>query len=191
VRTFIAADLPIEILKKINTITAFFESQIAGESLKWVSTDNLHLTIKFIGDLPDEKLDPLKNLLTETLIDQGGFSIDIQGLRMYPNPKKPRVIWLGIVGGEPLTEIHNALESTLKPLGIPPEKRAYTPHLTIARVKRQTDPETAKLIGAVFSQFRVDSLGITTIDKVCLYKSILTPKGPVYTPLHMVSLNKV
>lgn len=190
-RLFIAVDFPSEVLNKIDEITAFFKSQLAGKHLKWVSTDNLHLTIKFIGDFPDENLDPLKEQLTNTLANQAEFSISIQGLGIFPHPKNPRVVWLGIDGSEPLVEIHNNLELNLKPLGIPTENRGYDPHLTIARVKRQTDTETAKLIGATFSQFKVGSLGTATIDKVCLYQSKLTPKGPVYTPLHVVLLNKV
>jgi 2'-5' RNA ligase len=110
---------------------------------------------------------------------------------MYPNPGSPRVVWLGITSWEPLKEIHKKLESQLQEAEIEPEKRSFSPHLTIARVRRNADKKTVKEIGEALSKFKVDSLGKCRINHVVLYKSELTPKGPIYTPLLSSPLNKV
>ena len=190
-RTFIAVDLPKETLEKIQEIIDYFKLQTPNRALKWVSTKNLHLTIKFIGEISPDILSQVKNMITSTLATQTAFNIGIEGLGMYPNPHKPRVVWLGISNTGPLIAIHNKLDAALKAVDIEPERRDYSPHLTIARVRRKTDIDIVKAIGDTLSQFKVDSLGTIRIDEVRLYQSKLTPEGPIYTPLLSVRLNQV
>jgi len=191
VRTFIAVDLPSNMLVRIEEITTYFMRKTPPKALKWVDMDNLHLTIKFIGEITEDKLEPVKHILSKALEDQNAFDIEISGLGMYPNKNNPRVIWLGIAGGKPLIQIFNSLDQALTTLDIRPEGRDFTPHLTIARVRRNTDKATATAIGKALSQFKVDPLGAITIDQVHLYQSVLEPSGPIYTSLHSVSLNQV
>lgn len=190
-RTFIAVDFPKETLNKIHEIINYFKSQTPNKALKWVSTDNLHLTLKFLGEISPDNLSQVKNIITTSLCNQTAFDIGIEGLGMYPNACKPRVIWLGITNSGPLVAIHNKLDTALKAVDIQPERRDYSPHLTIARVRRKADSDIVRAIGETMSQFKVDSLGTIRIDKVCLYQSKLTPEGPIYTPLLSVPLNKV
>lgn len=190
-RTFIAVDLPANMLVRIEEITSFFKQKTPPKALKWVETENLHLTIKFIGEINENKVEPVKQILCDALQDQKTFDIEISGLGMYPNINNPRVIWLGITGGKPLVQIFRKLDLALTGLDIPTEGRSYTPHLTIARVRRNTDKTTETLIGKTLSQFKVDSLGTITIDQVHLYRSVLTPSGPTYSTLHSVPLNQV
>jgi 2'-5' RNA ligase len=191
VRTFIAVDFPPNILKKIGEITAFFKTLTPERNLKWVETANLHLTIKFLGEIEENKTVPIKQTLTQALKDQNCFDIEFDGLGMYPNKNNPRVIWLGIAGANPLSEIYHVLNRELSTLDIPSEQRPFSPHLTIARTRRHTDHKQAQQIGQVLSEYKVGSLGSTTIDQVHLYQSVLTPSGPIYTLLHSVDLNQV
>lgn len=190
-RTFIAADLSPEILTKVEKIANDLKQMLPGGTIKWVSTDKMHLTIKFIGDIHKNKITRVKDLMTNTLKEQSSFKIGVQDLGTYPHINNPRVIWLGIMQGAPLIEIHNRLDEALTELKVRPDRRKYSPHLTLARVRRDTGRDTVKEIGEILSQFKVDSLGTITISEITLYKSKLTPKGPEYTPLHVVSLNKV
>ncbi len=190
-RTFIAVDFPPEILQKFGKIIAYFKTQTPENTLKWVSTHNLHLTIKFLGDIPLNKLDQVKAVLSESLQDKPPFTIGIEGLGLHPDRRNPRVIWLGITSCDTLTNIYVALDRDLTVVGIEPDKRKYTPHITIARVKRRVETSAVKNIGETLSQFKVDSLGNFIVKEIILYQSELTPKGPIYTPLMTSTLNKV
>jgi len=191
VRTFIAVDFPPNMLKKIGEITTFFKTLTPEKGLKWVETGNLHLTIKFLGEIEENKTDQVKLTLAQALKDQNCFDIEIAGLGMYPNKRAPRVIWLGIVGASPLKEVYQVINRELTALDLTPERRAFSPHLTIARIRKHTDRQQAQQIGEILSTYKVESLGLTTIKQVHLYQSVLTPSGPIYTLLHSVDLNQV
>ena len=190
-RTFIAVDLSAEIIDEIDSIITYFKTQVPEGALKWVETDNLHLTIKFLGDISKAQLADVKVMIAAELRYFSSFVISVQELGMYPNKNHPRVIWLGIKGGQPLINMHQKLDQALIEAQIPKEGRPFSPHLTIARVRRRTDPDIAKVIGRTLSNFRVDFLGEFPIEQVHLYQSELTRQGPIYTRLLSVPLNKV
>jgi len=191
IRTFIAVDLPDPIINKVSGIIEYFRTQTPPDLLKWVDPTNIHLTVKFLGEIPKKNLDSICAILSETMRNMSAFNLTIRGLGMYPNAQKPRVIWLGVHGIEPLLKMHTALDQNLLVASISPEKRKYSPHLTLARVRRQAEDAKVHAAGKTLSQFKVDSLGEFTIDTVRLYQSDLTPKGSLYTPLLTVPLNKV
>jgi len=191
VRTFIAVDFPPFMLERIAEITGFFKTLTSEKDLKWVETKNLHLTIKFLGEIDEQKAVQVKRTLPDALKDQHSFEIEISGLGMYPNRNKPRVIWLGITGADPLADIYDVMNSKLAKLEIQPEHRPFSPHLTIARIRKNTDYTTAQQIGKVLSKYQVDPLGTVTIAQVHFYQSVLTPSGPIYTRLHSIDLNQV
>lgn len=190
-RTFIAIDFSPEIIRKIDEIINYFKSQTPEKALKWVAPQNLHLTIKFLGEVPENKIEQIKTLINQALVDVQTFEIGVDGLGMYPKPQTPRVVWLGIKGSEPLKEIHKKLNSQLQIADVRPDNRRFSPHLTIARVRRNADKRTVQEIGQTLSKFKVDTLGKCIIDHIVLYKSDLTSKGPVYTKLLSSPLNKV
>lgn len=184
-------DFSPEIIRKINEIIVYFKTQTPERAFKWVEPENLHLTIKFLGEVPEKKIEQIKSLIKETLDDFKSFQIGVEKMGMYPNAQKPRVIWLGITGAEPLKDIHKMLESQLQKADIQPDKRSFSPHLTIARIRRNADVQSVKEIGETLSKFRVGSLGTCAVNHIVLYKSELTPQGPIYTPLLSSPLNKV
>jgi len=190
-RTFIAVDFPPPIIDKLDRIINYFKKQLPESPLKWVAAHQLHLTIKFIGELPDYQLPKIKSILTNAIGNQLVFTMGIEGLGMYPNEQKPRVVWLGIAGKRPLIVLHNILDQALEKIGIPPEKHKFNPHLTLARVRRQADQIAVMEIGKRLCQFKVDSLGTINVEKISFYQSKVTPKGPIYSTLLTIPLNKV
>lgn len=190
-RTFIAVDFPPEIVSKIAKIIQYFKTQTPEKALKWVPPENLHLTIKFLGDIPENKLDQVKRILTESVAGRLPFNIEIEGLGMFPNKNKPRAVWLGINCDHTLSDIHQSLDQNLKAVGIDPEQRRFSPHLTIARVRRDIQTDARQAIGHTLAQFKVDSLGVAAINEIILYQSELTRSGSIYTPLFSQTLNQV
>jgi len=102
--------------------------------LSWSRVENLHITTKFIGEWPEERLDEMKRALGATPVP-GPIDIAVRGLGWFPNERRPRVFWAGIDGGEPLRALARATEHAVAELGVPAEERAYSPHLTLARIK--------------------------------------------------------
>jgi len=190
-RTFIAVDFPPEIIAKVAKIIQYFKTQTPEKAMKWVPVENLHLTVKFLGDVPENKLDQVKTILSSSLKRTPSFNIEIGGLGIHPNKNKPRVIWLNIACDQELIDIHQNLNMALVPAGIEPENRKYSPHLTIARIRKQTGKDTRQEVGRTLAQFRVDRLDKVTINEIILYKSELTRNGPIYTPLLTQPLNQV
>jgi len=190
-RTFIAVDFPIEIKEKIESITAYFKTQLPAKAIKWVDPNNMHLTLKFMGETPADQLEPIKNAMQKVATAYPVFSIEVINLGMYPNHKKPRVVWLGISGEENLISLHKQLDRALQEVGIQPERRPLSPHLTIARVRRNSSKESVKDIGQTLSQFKVSTLGIVRVNEIVYYQSELKPQGPNYTILQSSPLNQV
>lgn len=190
-RTFIAVDFPEEILEKIGKIVAFFKTQTPEHALKWVDPGIMHLTLKFIGEIPENALHEVQDIMTLTLQDQHPFNLTIEALGMYPNHRNPRVVWLGISYDQALIKIHKKLDQELARINIPSEKRAFSPHLTLARLRRNIETQTARSIGETLSQFKVDTLGTVLVQDIQLYQSQLTPTGPIYTRLLTIPLNLV
>jgi 2'-5' RNA ligase len=190
-RTFIAIDFSPQIRQKIGEIIDYFKTQTPDYALKWVEPQNLHMTIKFLGEVSEGHLQTIKELLSDTIKGRSAFEIEVTGMGMYPSAHKPRVIWLGVEGSEPLKDIHKSLDQALQKTSIPPDKRGLSPHLTIARVRSNVETLIVQDIGKTLSQFKIGSLGKCTIDKIVLYKSTLTPGGPIYDPLLSIPLDKV
>ena len=190
-RIFIAVELPAKSREKIDTIINYFKTQLPNQSLKWVGAENLHVTVKFIGEIPEVALSKVKTIIDEVLNNQPEFSISIEGLGMFPNSNNPRVIWLGITGGDPLVSIHRQLNQSLAQIGVKPDPRPLSPHLTIARVRQGIDRSTLSTIGNTLAEFKVDLLGSIMVDHITLFQSIIKPTGPHYKALYHRPLNQV
>jgi 2'-5' RNA ligase len=155
-RLFTAIDLPTDVLLRLERLI----SALRPEALiKWSPLDNLHVTLKFIGEWPEARLDELANRLS-TLLPRDPFEIQIRDLGWFPNERFPRVLWAGIHAGEALAELARDTEACLEPLGIPKEERSFAPHLTLARIKnpvplRRLRERVREMQPASFGSFRV------------------------------------
>ncbi|MDG6257014.1 MAG: RNA 2',3'-cyclic phosphodiesterase [Methanomicrobiaceae archaeon] len=172
-RVFIAIDLPQDIRERIaETQTVLARS---GAKLTFVAPQHMHITLKFIGEVDDERLDDIQTALRG--VSAAPYEIAVRGVGAN-NLRRPRVIWSMIEDAGRTGELNGAIEDVLAPLGIEREKRAYTAHITIARV-RQFDPS---LLGAM-GQVAATDFGSFRADRCVLKKSTLTKQGPIYDDL--------
>jgi RNA 2',3'-cyclic 3'-phosphodiesterase len=176
VRTFIALELSPEIRGEIGKIQADLGQCRAKLTL--VKPEQIHITLKFLGEVEENDLAKVICALDE--VQSEPFTIEVSGVGVN-NPRSPRVVWARIDPAEPCKTLNDRIESALEPLGIAREKRAYTPHATIARV-RQYDRTLETVIGPHANR----PFGQCRIDRFLLKKSTLTPKGPVYETIREV-----
>lgn len=130
-RLFTAIDIPEDVMEGLRSL---LKRLTPLAKLSWSRVQNLHITTKFIGEWPQERLEEMKRALAATATT-GPIEIAVRGLGWFPNERRPRVFWAGIDGGEPLCALARATEQAVARLGVPVEERAYSPHLTLARIK--------------------------------------------------------
>ena len=130
-RLFTAIDIPADLTEALRS---FVNRLRPTAEIGWSPVENLHVTTKFIGDWPEHRLEEMKNTLASVPIN-GAIDITVKGVGWFPNPRRPRVFWAGIEGGESLRDLARATEHALAQLGVPVEERAYSPHLTLARIR--------------------------------------------------------
>lgn len=182
-RSFIA----IESNEKVRDSLKMIQGQLekTGADLKTVKPENIHLTLKFLGDVSESKLDEVKKLL-EDISKPDPFEMEINGLGIFPRPSFIRVIWAGVSNGsEEAKLLRRELDKRLRSLGFSEEDKDFTPHLTIARVKSGKAKEK---LASIVKQESDTSFGKINVDKIKLKKSELTPEGPIYTDLQKVEL---
>ena len=184
VRSFIALELTAGIHKQLAQIQG--ELKKSGADVKWVKPEGIHLTLKFLGSVSLKLIEEIKKLLDQMAGDHKCFELGISQLGAFPKIEYPRVIWVGIEQGKKQsTQLAQDLEKRLINLGFSPEKRAFSPHLTLGRVRSSEKREQLrKLIqSTTFTQKTMPA------EKLILFKSTLTPQGAIYQALHEVKLS--
>ncbi|MDD2654765.1 MAG: RNA 2',3'-cyclic phosphodiesterase [Candidatus Omnitrophica bacterium] len=186
IRTFIAIELDKQTQESLAKIQN--ELKASGSDVKWVEPKNIHLTLKFLGDIETDLIPKIKNMLEDLSKNHNKFSAAIKELGAFPNARSPRVIWVGIEAGkENSVSIANDLDNNLSKLGIPKEERDFVPHLTLGRVKRPIN--RFKLSELINKNKDISDLNFVA-DRITLFKSTLTPKGPIYEAMVEVNLKE-
>ncbi len=189
VRCFLAINLSESVKKRLQALQQ--ELAKAGADVRWVRPEGIHLTLKFLGNIPEEKIEPIAKAAQEVVAKFRPFCLRVKGLGTFPSGRKPRVIWAGLEGDlKPLLQLQKELEDSLTKLGFEPESRSFVPHLTLGRVKsnrrveklRQLLAEQNNRVGEGWEEIRVETL--------ILYKSTLKPSGAVYTPLKIIPFGR-
>ena len=173
VRSFVAVELPASIRLEIGQL----HNRIATEGLRLVRPDLVHITLKFLGDVPEEQVDAVVRALSQ--VRAAPFPVRVKGIGAFPG-RSVRVLWMGLDGD--FQELYRGIEKALEPLGFPPEERGFTPHVTLGRVGRP-NTETSRQIQARMAEISGLDLGGFTIDRFYLKKSTLTRGGPIYEDL--------
>lgn len=187
IRSFIAIELSTSIRRSLDGVINELK-HINTFPVRWVPSDNIHLTLKFLGDISPAIVERLSQILQKETSNFHQFEIKIGGLDAFPNIRYPRVIWIGVKPHPTLEAIQHKIETETRQLGFEPEKRPFFPHLTLGRVKRQASPSEIRQIAKNIARTQVEELGILRVDKVHFIRSDLKPSGAVYTPLFIASL---
>ena len=190
-RAFIAVEIPPSIQQAIHSETESLRRALGPELVRWVPRQNLHLTIKFIGDISSANVNMLADMLTAEAGRVSIFSMRVNGFGSFPNPRRARVLWVGLDAPAGLAALQRGIESAAEKLGYAAEERPFSPHLTIGRVRQQVSASDQQTIRQGLERTRVGDLGEAEISAVHLYKSDLTRDGAVYTRLFSAPLGEV
>jgi len=184
IRTFIAIPLPEHVIEAIGNIQNRIKK--TGLTMRWVKPGNIHLTLKFLGDIRPEMVGPITHCMRTCGNEYAPADLSSKGLGVFPGLKRPRVLWTGINGETDLLKaIQKRLDQSLGETGIPNDQRPFKGHLTLGRFKGH--PDSKKLMAAL-KEFADFETGSFSADALHLYKSDLTPQGAVYSVLETISL---
>jgi RNA 2',3'-cyclic 3'-phosphodiesterase len=189
-RAFIAVELPLEIRQTVCAATSNLQKGI-GSLVRWVPMENMHLTLKFLGDISPSNMNMLCQMLHAETDLFNCFELRLKGLGSFPSLKRPRVIYIGIQAPAALETLQRGIESASRRIGYQSEERGFSPHLTIGRVRQNVTATEQQTIRHALEETEIDSLGSARVDSVHLYKSDLKPTGSVYTRLFSAPLKKV
>ena len=181
-RVFIAIELTPEVHQTLARLIS--RLKLSGdESLRWVKPENIHLTLKFLGETPVQKLNTISTVLEHLLSQYVPFLLTIKGTGYFPDARYPRVLWTGVTFPAALTEIQRDIDQALLAIGIPAEKKPFSPHLTLARVSDQSNDGAALKTIQELNSLRDTIFGQMQADRVTLFQSVLSRQGSTYTPL--------
>jgi RNA 2',3'-cyclic 3'-phosphodiesterase len=177
VRLFVALEIPSQVRENLEELLDSFRA-ITKEP-RWVRPENLHCTLKFLGEVADTKLDAIRNALREIRSEQA-VKMNFRGLGFFPSENHPRVFWVGIESSANLKMLAAKIESALEKLGIPREQREFSPHLTLARFENARLPEALR---KAIAENKERDFGALETAEFHLIQSKLKPSGAEYTTL--------
>lgn len=183
IRVFIAAPIPLPDKLVLSNVMDALSSKLA-EGVRWVNPDGIHLTIKFLGDINPSQASVVAEAMGRAAAQVSPFRIGLSGLGMFPNQKKPRVLWAGVEGDMArLTELQEATENELTALGFPKDRRSFNPHLTLGRVRDQVLDRTRRRISLVMSGQDIQATEPWLVESVGLIQTHFGPAGTTYTTM--------
>ncbi len=189
-RSFIAIEIPAEIQNAIAESTASLRSALPKPLMRWVTTHNLHLTLKFLGDVAPANLEQLAENLKKESASHAPFSMTAQGLGAFPSTRRPRVVWIGLEAPPGLTSLQHGMEAVAAQMGYAMEERPFSPHLTIGRSGGGLSGSEMQKIRLALESTQVGTLGNVPVKAVHIFKSDLQPGGAVYTGLYSLPLQE-
>jgi len=187
-RAFIAVEIPPAIQQAIDSETESLRRALGPGRVRWVPCENLHLTLKFLGDISPANVTLLTVMLTAEAGRVTPFPLRVSGLGSFPTPKRARVLWVGLHAPAGLAALQHGIESAAAKLGYAAEERPFSPHLTIGRVRQQVTAGDQQAIWKALERTQVGDLGEAEISAVHLYKSDLKREGAIYTRLFSAPL---
>ncbi|RKX28933.1 MAG: RNA 2',3'-cyclic phosphodiesterase [Candidatus Zixiibacteriota bacterium] len=186
-RLFIALPLTEQVKQKLREVSS--ELRQYGGNIKWVDPKNIHVTVRFLGDTEESAVDDISAALNRIAANHEPVETVIDRLGGFPNLKQPRVIWAGLAEGaafDALTNLAEEVEQSIRDLDFKPDNKRFSPHLTVARVK---SPKGLDSLLNHIKNYRFEPAQLR-LDRLILFKSTLTPQGPIYERLHEVMLGK-
>jgi 2'-5' RNA ligase len=189
IRAFIAAELSSDVKTKLDELQdELRKSKLPG--IKWVNPSGIHLTLKFLGNIDVKDVEKITQAIEEGCKGSGIFNLEISGLGVFPNFKRPRVIWLG-VGGQVdiLLKLQKQIDDNLEKLGFPREKRPFSPHITLGRVRDSVSSYETEQCSRIIANKKYEEKHSLSVDSIRLMRSQLLPAGAVYSEVASVRLS--
>jgi len=183
-RLFIAIEIDDDVRQRLAEAQRLLAA--APCKVKWVEPRNLHLTLKFLGEVPDHHAGAIADAMTRAARDAKPFEMKVAGVGTFPPKGVPRVVWAGAEAVQ-VRPLQQRLEAALEALGHEREKRAFHPHLTLGRVKGR---EGSRELRALMERLEARDFGTCRVGEVVLMQSTLSPAGPTYSPLHHAPLGR-
>jgi 2'-5' RNA ligase len=183
IRSFIAIDLSSAVQERLVQVLDQLSSKFDRKIVRWVQVEKIHLTLKFLGDVPVSEIQTIHKILDETLIKQPKFSFEVARLGAFPSIRNPRIIWVGVEAPPTLTEIKLELDRQLGESGYSKDKKPFSPHLTLGRVSKNARSNEIKNLSKVIQSSRIGIVGRERVEAVHLFKSVLQPSGAVYSKI--------
>jgi 2'-5' RNA ligase len=178
-RAFISVDLEPQ-----PKLVEFWENLKATNApLKLVNLDIIHMTLKFLGDTDEAKVDDIERIMKASIENIEPFEVKLKGTGAFPNLNYMKVVWVGLVGAEPLISISKTMDQDLSKLGFKREKRGFKPHVTVARVR---GPKNKNILADVINDYKDVDFGVKNVDCIRLKKSVLSRAGPTYSTVREV-----
>jgi 2'-5' RNA ligase len=188
IRAFIAVALPPEIKNKLVRLQGQLREG-TPVPVKWVAPESMHLTLKFLGNISPGLTGRVTAAIGEAARGEPPLKLGIEGLGVFPNPRRVQVVWVGLSGDVArLGELQKRLETGLQPLGFRPEGRPFAPHLTLGRVRDRATPPERQALGEMVTTADFEDESTFLIDAVHLMRSQLTRQGPIYSRISSVKL---
>ncbi|MHB0987081.1 MAG: RNA 2',3'-cyclic phosphodiesterase [Bellilinea sp.] len=182
IRAFIAIELNPEIRLQLGQLIQKFKA-LHIHAVRWVAVENIHLTLKFLGDVNLTDLDRLSRILLSKAAEFSLITFQVSGMGAFPSNRKPRVVWVGLQASSVLQELQAAIEDAATQIGIPAEERRFSPHLTLGRVRNDASPADLQALSSALTAMQASDLGSMTASSFTLFRSDLRPQGALYTPL--------
>ncbi len=189
VRSFIALELPGDLRKKLGQLQERLKTD--NTRIKWTDPGSIHLTLKFLGDVPLAGIDPITRAMAEAAGEVPPFKLETREVGVFPNLKRVQVVWLGLAGEvDKLARLYQLLEARLARLGFTPESRPFTPHLTLARLGNKVSPDERRSVGELITGTRAGLVCTIAVDAVSLMKSRLTREGAIHSRISSATLKE-
>ncbi len=181
IRSFIAIELPDEVVRGLTLTATYLRRRLPGSDLKWVAPGNIHVTLKFLGEVTLSRIQDVRSTLESALSSAPPLRLGIDTPGAFPSQRAPRIVWVGLNGDvEKLASLARQVDAAMQPLGFPREDRPFTPHLTLARVREGASASTIDALRAALASAPVTAGLSFEAAAVSLMRSQLTPGGAIY-----------
>jgi RNA 2',3'-cyclic 3'-phosphodiesterase len=191
VRSFIAVEIPAAIQNAIALQVALLKKALPKPLIRWVAPQNVHLTLKFLGDVSPANLDRLAGTLKVEAASHEMFSMPVSGLGAFPTQRRARVLWIGLEAPSALLALQRGVDAATAQLGYPGETRPFSAHLTIGRVAQTASASDLQRIHHALESTKVGILGSVSVRAIHIFKSDLQPGGSVYTLLYTLPMKSI
>ena len=190
IRSFIAIELPDELKLELIQLEARLKLD-KQPWVKWVNPYSIHLTLKFLGNIAVDRTGEITRAIEEAVQGISPFHLEVKELGVFPNLRRVQVAWVGISGDvDKLSQLQKRIETNLTPLGFAPESRAFTPHLTLARLRDQASLDERQRFGQLIANAKFEAAYTIEVDAISLMRSQLTREGAIYSRISLVELKK-